>query len=390
MTNLILGIFRQLMRHKWRTVMIALSVTIGVMSVAIIDIVGDAGIAKFNRELDCLGISGISVTVEPNSGVQPLNTDDVKLIDSVENVKSAMGIIKTSGTASAKADNFDIAIVGIGENADKTISLELKHGRYINEVDIKSISNVCMIDEDLSIEMFNTDNSVGMLVDINSNTVFGKFEIIGVIPTEGSILRNVAKDLIDSNIYIPYSNISNSFSTVAVSVDNTDHSEDTTAEIRRLLGYQKGNVDSVITEDMALQRGRINNLFDIIKQVLTIIGATSIVVSALSIMTIMLLTVKERTYEIGIKKSIGASNSRVLFEFVIESGAVSLIGGVLGVVLSLAASFIMANLLKITVTIDFLKLLWLIVLSIFVGCISGAYPAITAARLNPVDALGRN
>lgn len=390
MTNLILGIFRQLMRHKWRTVMIALSVTIGVMSVAIIDIVGDAGIAKFNRELDCLGISGISVTVEPNSGVQPLNTDDVKLIDSVENVKSAMGIIKTSGTASAKADNFDIAIVGIGENADKTISLELKHGRYINEVDIKSISNVCMIDEDLSIEMFNTDNSVGMLVDINSNTVFGKFEIIGVIPTEGSILRNVAKDLIDSNIYIPYSNISNSFSTVAVSVDNTDHSDDTTAEIRRLLGYQKGNVDSVITEDMALQRGRINNLFDIIKQVLTIIGATSIVVSALSIMTIMLLTVKERTYEIGIKKSIGASNSRVLFEFVIESGAVSLIGGVLGVVLSLAASFIMANLLKITVTIDFLKLLWLIVLSIFVGCISGAYPAITAARLNPVDALGRN
>ena len=200
----------------------------------------------------------------------------------------------------------------------------------------------------------------------------------------------MAKDLIDSNIYIPYSNISNSFSTVAVSVDNTDHSEDTTAEIRRLLGYQKGNVDSVITEDMALQRGRINNLFDIIKQVLTIIGATSIVVSALSIMTIMLLTVKERTYEIGIKKSIGASNSRVLFEFVIESGAVSLIGGVLGVVLSLAASFIMANLLKITVTIDFLKLLWLIVLSIFVGCISGAYPAITAARLNPVDALGRN
>ena len=390
MTNLILGIFRQLMRHKWRTMMIALSVTIGVMSVAIIDIVGDAGIAKFNRELDCLGISGISVAVELDSGVQPLNTDDVKLINSVKNVKSAMGIIKTNGTASAKSDNFDIAIVGIGENAHTTISLELKHGRYINEVDIKSISNVCMIDEDLSIEMFNTDNSVGMLVDINSNSVFGKFEIIGVIPTEGSILRNVAKDLIDSNIYIPYSNISNSFSTVAVSVDNTDHSEDTTAEIRRLLGYQKGNVDSVITEDMALQRGRINNLFDIIKQVLTIIGATSIVVSALSIMTIMLLTVKERTYEIGIKKSIGASNSRVLFEFVIESGAVSLIGGVLGVVLSLAASFIMANLLKITVTIDFLKLLWLIVLSIFVGCISGAYPAITAARLNPVDALGRN
>ena len=390
MSNLILSIFRQLLRHKWRTVMIALSVTIGVMSVAIIDIVGDAGIAKFNRELDCLGVSGISVTVDSSSGPQPLNENDVALIGSVNNVKSAMGIIKTGGTASAKSDSFDVAIVGIGENADDTISLELKYGRYINEVDIKSVSNVCMIDEDLSIEMFNTDNSVGMLVDINSGYAFGKYEIIGVIPTEGSILRNVAKDLIDSNIYIPYSNISSYFTTVAVSVDNTDRSDDTTAEIKRILGFQKGGADAINVEDMAIQRGRINNLFDIIKQVLTIIGATSIVVSALSIMTIMLLTVKERTYEIGIKKSIGASNSRVLFEFVIESGAVSLIGGILGVLLSLAASFIMANFLKITVSIDFLKLIWLIFLSIFVGCVSGAYPAITAARLNPVDALGRN
>ncbi len=390
MINILSGVFRQLLRHKWRTVMIALSVTIGVMSVAIIDIVGDAGIGRFNKELDCLGISGISVTVNAKSGVQPLTDDDVKLISSISNVESAMGIIKIKGSARAKSDPFNITVVGIGENAKETISLELKNGRYINEVDIKSNSSVCLIDEDLAIELYGTDDVVGMQVDINSSLPLGEYEIIGVVPTEGSILRNVAEDIITSNVYIPHSNISNNFSAVAVTVSDTDISDDTTSTIRRSLGYEKGNTDAIKTEDMAVQRQRINNLFDIIKQILTVIGATSIVVSALSIMTIMLLTVKERTYEIGIKKSIGASNRRILTEFLAESGAVALIGGIIGVLLSLIISWVLGQLLSMDIRIDFMKLAILIVLSVVVGCVSGAYPAFAAAKLNPVDALGRN
>lgn len=390
MISILSGVFKQLSRHKWRTAMVALSVTIGVMSVAIIDIVGDAGILKFNNELDCLGISGISVKVNAKSGVEPLDNSDVKLISSIDNVDSAMGVINTSGNVSSQAETTDAAIVGIGENADETISLELKHGRYINSVDIMSYSPVCLIDEDLSLDLFGTDNSVGMSININSNAVSGEYEIIGVIPTEGSILRNVAADMIDSSVYIPYSNISNYFSAIAVTVGNTDISDDTTGEIRRIVGYEKGNADAVSTEDMAVQRQRINRLLDIIKQLLTVIGATSIAVSALSIMTIMLLTVKERTYEIGIKKSIGASNSRILGEFICESGAVAFIGGCVGILLSLVISAVLARALGMSVSINAVRLIMLVAVSVAVGCISGAYPAVTAAKLKPVDALGRN
>ena len=390
MGNLILGVIRQLMRHKWRTVMIALTVTVGVMAVAIIDIVGDAGIVKFNNELDSLGISGISVTVNAKSGVPPLNGDDVIQISGISNVKNAMGVIKTKGNVKFADNEKDVSVVGIGENSRDTISLELKEGRYINEVDIKSYSNVCLVEDSLAIDLYGSSNCIGNKVDIKSTGVSGKFEIIGVIPTEGSILRSVADDMMKSNVYIPYSVIGNGFSSIAVTVDDSTVSDTTAREIERVIGFSKGSKGSVNANDMAFQRDRITNLLDIIKQLLTVIGATSLFVSSLSIMTIMLLTVKERTYEIGIKKSIGAKNSRILAEFICESGTVALIGGVFGVIISIILSVIITLLLNMTVIIHPLKLIGLIVISFIVGCVSGAYPALTAARLNPVDALGRN
>ncbi len=351
MINILTGVMRQLIRHKWRTVMIALTVTVGVMAVAIIDIVGDAGIVKFNKELDCLGISGISVTVNTKSGVAPLDSRDVNTISGIDNVESAMGIIKSKGSVKGYGDDIGVSIMGIGENAKDTISLEMKYGRYIDKVDIMSYSAVCLIDDSLSIDLFGSDNSVGRQVDIKSSSFSGTYEIVGVIPTEGSIIRNVAEDMMKSSVYIPYSIMGDDFSSVAVTVKDSTASDTTANEIKRIIGYDKGNRGAVNANDMAVQRDRINRLLDIIKQLLTVIGATSIVVSSLSIMTIMLLTVKERTYEIGIKKSIGASNGRILAEFICESGVVALIGGVVGVILSLIVSVVIALVLGMTVII---------------------------------------
>ncbi len=378
------------MRHKWRTVMIALTVTVGVMAVSIIDIVGDAGILKFNDELDGLGISGISVTANLKSGVNPLNSNDVKQIGGIDNVSSVMGVTKTNGNAKFAGSSFDVSVVGIGENAKETISLELNDGRYISEVDIKSFSQVCIIEDSLAIDLYGSNNCIGNTVDIKSGNISGRFEIIGIISTEGSILRSVAEDMMKSSVYIPYSVIGNNFSSIAVTVNDSTVSDTTAREIERIVGFSKGKLGAITANDIAFQRDRISNLLDIIKQLLTVIGATSLIVSSLSIMTIMLLTVKERTYEIGIKKSIGAKNSRILTEFICESGTVALIGGIFGVIISIIVSVVISLILNMTVTVHPLKLIGLIAISFAVGCVSGAYPAATASKLNPVDALGRN
>ncbi len=390
MINTLTFVVRELQRHKWRTFMTALSVMIGVMSVAIIDIVGDAGIVKFNNELDSLGISGISVSIDAKSGVEPLSSDDEALIGTIRGVDSVMGVIRANGTASTRGEEQSVAVVGIGENADDTISLELKYGRMITTADIMSYAKVCLIDESLSLQFFDTDNSVGMTVDIGTNKVSDTFEIIGVVPTEGSILRSVADDFLDKSVYLPHSDLGNCYSTIAVTADSTGSSDTVTKEIQRVLGMQKGNIDAINASDMATQRTRINRLLDIIKQLLTVIGATSVVVSSLSIMTIMLLTVKERTYEIGIKKSIGACSISILAEFICESGAIALIGGIEGVILSVILSAVIGGALKMTISIDFAGLLLLILASVLIGCAAGAYPAAKAAALKPVDALGRS
>ncbi len=390
MLGILSGVLRRIGRNKWRTAMIATSVAIGVMSVAVIDIVGDGGIHKFNDELDGLGINGISVTINAKSNIASLNAYDVETIKGIANVKNAMGIVKTKGSVHHNATEYNIVMTGIDENASETIALETTFGRQLSKVDIMSMSNVCLIEDRLAVNLFGKSNTVNYKVNIKSNLFNDEFIIIGIIPTEGSVIRSFSEETDIYNIYVPYTKMGSNFSSIAVSLSDSDRSNETARNIKRVLGFEKGSIDAISVSDMAVQREKISRLFEIIKQLLTVIGATSIVVSALSIMTIMLLTVKERTYEIGVKKSIGASNSRILGEFILESGIIALLGGIAGITFSILVSFVISELLCMSFVVKPFNLLLLLAISFFVGCISGAYPAATAAKLNPVDALGRD
>ncbi len=390
MLGILSGVLRRIGRNKWRTAMIATSVAIGVMSVAVIDIIGDGGIHKFNDELDGLGINGISVTINAKSNIASLNAYDVETIKGIANVKNAMGIVKTKGSVHHNATEYNIVMTGIDENASETIALETTFGGQLSKVDIMSMSNVCLIEDRLAVNLFGTSNTVNYKVNIKSNLFNDEFIIIGIIPTEGSVIRSFSEETDIYNIYVPYTKMSSNFSSIAVSLSDSDRSNETARNIKRVLGFEKGSIDAISVSDMAVQREKISRLFEIIKQLLTVIGATSIVVSALSIMTIMLLTVKERTYEIGVKKSIGASNSRILCEFILESGIIALLGGIAGIIFSILISFVISELLCMSFVVKPFNLLLLLAISFFVGCISGAYPAATAAKLNPVDALGRD
>ena len=140
-------------------------------------------------------------------------------------------------------------------------------------------------------------------------------------------------------------------------------------------------------EDLNKQRGTLNNLLNIITVVLKLIGGISLIVSGIGIMTIMLVTVNEKTKEIGIKKAIGARKSNILFEFIFESAFISGIGGLLGVILMLVAIFIAKIFFAMTIAINFKMVGFTLLISILCGVIFGVYPAIKASSLKPIDAL---
>ena len=141
------------------------------------------------------------------------------------------------------------------------------------------------------------------------------------------------------------------------------------------------------TDNLSTQRDKLGNLLDIVSLVLTAISGISLIVSGLGIMTIMLVSVNERTREIGVKKAIGASRGRILFEFLAEAVIISLMGSLIGVAVGGGISWIGMQTFGMTVPIARTDFALLIAFSVLLGAIFGVYPAVKAAKLRPVDAL---
>ncbi len=157
--------------------------------------------------------------------------------------------------------------------------------------------------------------------------------------------------------------------------------------IVRKLNDTSGLDDGYTANNLAKQRDILLNILDIVTLILTCVGAVSLIVASLSIMTVMLVSVSERTREIGIKKSIGAKKTTIMLEFLSEAGLISLLGCLVGVVLGLAVSFAGAGMFQMTLNLNAGVLLFTCVFSLLTGVVFGVYPAMKAANLKPVTAL---
>ena len=378
-----------MLQRKSRTALIALSIAIGVFSVLIISIISDNGVVLINNELDILGLSGVSIsTSSPNKNITLTNTD-LDVIKDEYYVESATPVITATGYL--KNDELSNALVcGIDENAKSVISVETVNGKKIskNEIDLKA--NVCAIDEKTANILFKTPTPIGKQLDIFIEGKTTTFTVIGTVKASSSLLQTSVGDLLPSIIYVPYTTLQQligkaEISQIAVDFSSKYSNEFCIESIKTAVG---GNFGSYLKfEDLNKQRESLNGILDIITTVLRLIGGVSLLVSGLGIMTIMLITVKEKTKEIGIKKSIGAKNKIILFEFIFESAVISGIGSIIGIVLMLFATGVARIIFNVVVSIDFLTVFLTALIAILCGVLFGIYPAFKAATLNPIDAL---
>lgn len=379
---------KNLYRKKLRTLLTIMGVAVGACSVIIINTIGDSGKAAVNSELDSLGLGGIAVTAFSTE----LRREDLNLIRQNRNVETAMPLLMQYTFAKMRNIICNALVWGIDSGAKQIISLELAHGRMISVADVNSYAKVCLIDQSYAKSFFGRNNVEGSKIGIQFNGVYEEFEIVGTVKAGSSLLQNFIGDVIPTFIYIPYTTLQSSigrtgFDQIAIKTAKNVDVEETGASIVRDLERLNNSYGQYKADNLAKQKDRLSNLLSIVTLVLSAISAISLFVAGLGIMTVMLVSVSERTREIGIKKSIGAKKSTIMGEFLLETFAISLIGSVIGIAVGIVGAILGGDMFGIGVSVKIEMILACVAFSVIVGVIFGVYPAAKAAKMNPVDAL---
>ena len=383
--------YKHLIRKKMQMMLTVGGIAIGVYSVMIIASIGMTGQAIINQELRKLGFDCITVSASDKE-LSKLDDEALNELRTMEEVEMAAPLMTDFAQVVMREYIGSAVVCGIDENAVGIMEITLKNGRLLRQSDITSASSVCLVDDTLAQAYYKRDNIVGKMLTLNINGATQELEIVGIVSSDQSAIKNIAGDYVPAFVYIPYTVhqfIGNQTTVDQVFVRVTSE-EDTAAAgttITDRLSLLAGYRNLYHFEDLAVQKDRINSIIQSVTWVLTAIGAVSLVVSGLSIMTIMIVSVHDRTREIGIKKAIGAKKSNILMEFLLESSLMALAGSIIGTLACIATAVAIYCISGIIFVLDPLLLLEINLFSCAVGVIFGVYPAKLAARLRPVDAL---
>ncbi len=386
MKELFIGAVITLVRRPLSSVLTASGIAIGTALVILISCISAIGETMIESELQSMGIDGLSV-----SSSDGLTEDCLMTIREMPEVKEAMPLLVKTSFALVDDDHFGIVNCGIDSGAEQVISLELLHGRMLSRGDIVSDAMVCVVDEALATEAFGKTDVVGNTLEVSFGETVNTVEIVGVTATGSSLLQTVTA-MIPYMVYMPYSTVqtyvgTDRFDQIAVRMNSAEQTQGVQQSIIHKLSYMQDDIGKLTTENLASQRDRLDVLVRILSVGLSAIGGVSLFVSGFGIFTVMLSSVNERTREIGVKKAIGASESRIMVEFLVTAVLLSAVGALAGLAVGVGLIYIGCLIFAIDPVIPVGNILILFLATLLMGSLFGIYPARRAAKLKPVDAL---
>lgn len=392
MFNILKCSIKSIGRKKLRSALTVTGIAIGVLSVIIISIIGEVGKTAINDELNSMGIGGIALRTLSEKTQKTLTENELSLVKENRNVKNATPLISKVTGIKVKGESRQAVVWGIDSNADEIVRMELLYGRLFEEGDIERGERICVVDESFARNSYKRSNIVGKKVGIFIGGKYEEFTVAGVVKTGGNILKGIMGEVVPSFLYAPYTALTKSNSNykfsqiVAVLSENAD---ETAAEASLIssLNQSLETADAIKAENLNSQKDKLNSVLNIVTTVLSVIGGISLIVAGLSIMTVMLVTVNERTREIGIKKSIGAKRSTIMLEFLTEALLLSLIGSIIGLLTGILIACLGCAAVGVPVAVNLQAIFAALALSVLSGTVFGVYPAVKASKLKPVDAL---
>ena len=287
-------------------------------------------------------------------------------------------------TLKVGTDDLTTSVSGVSEEYNKIIDIDLEEGRFFNYNDISRKKKVCVIGTYIESELFGLNSALGESIKINGES----FSVVGVRAETDDSLSGSSDDV----IYIPYTsaiNLSSSgfISSYTIRASSTDTVDAAKSVIETFLNNRVGDSDYYNVTSMKDMLDMMNEMMDTMKTLLVCIAGISLLVGGIGIMNIMLVSVTERTREIGIRKSLGAKSKDIMSQFVIEAGTVSGVGGLIGIAVGSILAIVFGRLLSLSTYPSVGAIVIAFSVSVGIGIIFGYLPAKNAAKLNPIDAL---
>ena len=383
---------RNIRRGKGRSLLTVCGVAVGVFAVTVISGIGSVGTEQVTSAMVTMGINSALVETSDSAGEVTLTEEDVVAFGRLEGVNKAMPLMASASESKLLETSLDCYAWGVDQDAKDIISIEAVHGRLISEGDVEGHSMVCVIDEVLATGSYGRSNIVGKNIRLLLGGGYYEFEIVGVAKSGMTGLQSMMSGIIPDFVYIPYSTMQDvcgktTFDKIALLLDGDNADESLTVTLTKKINSIKDSENGLTITNFQSQKGQLNNILSIITTALSLIAGISLVVSGITVMTTMLVSVGERTREIGIKKSIGAKNSDIMLEFLLESVVLTAAGSIAGAAIGLAACGIGCGVMGLAFAVPVRAVAAALTFSVAMGAVFGAYPAMKAAKLNPIEAL---
>ncbi|MFV0519629.1 MAG: ABC transporter permease [Lachnospirales bacterium] len=374
---------------KLRSFLTVLGIVIGITSVTVISSLGKGLQNSIMDSFSSMGVDRIEVA---SNGAQ-LTFDDAELIAQHENAGIVVPYSHAFGTTLEQYtnENLDLSIMAVTEGYSEMMTNPISYGRFFLENDIENNSKVVVIPDSLSNDVFGYKDSVGETLPITIDNITYDFTVIGITETN-------PEDMLfyySTEIYIPITTINelinggnNYVNGIYVGVLDSDNLGTMPEDITNMLAI-KNNLtpDDYYVYNLMAQLESIESSFDQVIIFVNAVAAIALFVGSIGIMNIMLVTVTERTREIGIRKSLGATKGNIRLQFLIEAVILSILGGAVGVTFGYLVALVVGANMDITPAFSVSSILGYLFTCATIGILSGVYPASKASNLNPIDAL---
>lgn len=381
--------------NKLRSFLTMLGIAIGIAAVIIIVAIGNGGQAVITGEFDKIGANVIEVLTKSKN----LTENDMLTVDDVNYIKGAMPELKNispivqtmDGKVRVGQNLFDAILMGSNSQLKTIQGIEIVSGRFYTDYEDKAKSNVCIISDFAAKKLFNTTNAVGKTITYRNSIGSNQLTIIG-INKELNPFADMMGDQYPCIIMAPTSTVLSISNTkylyeIIGTIDDKNGGEAAGVRMTKILEYIHKNNDKYYAQNSASMQKSINKALNILTMIIGAAAGISLIVGGIGIMNIMLVSVKERTREIGIRKALGARNRDIIVQFLTEAVIMTALSGLAGIIMGVIISFIAAKFIGYKLPVSLGVGVGAFFFSALFGIFFGVYPAKKAAELDPIEAL---